>query len=403
LAFGPGGALYAVSQPPETGAGTVVTRWDVATGRRVGRWPGPDPGRYGTETAVSPDGGTLAVGTHRGVVRLYDTRAGDEVVRPPALAAEVIGLSFDAAGAEVRAVGADGSAATYDAATGATRARRGSPVPLPAPGAALPVVASPDGRWVMTYALNPDGPFPPWGADLRDATTGARKYGFGVEGRVTRLAPISGGTLLAGLVEVPGGLDARVWDTATGKAMPWFGLLINRDRGRYTVSPDGSTFLVMDEGEAIGYDPATGRRRFSWKPADHDVLGVPPTPADQPWGKVRAVAVSPDGKTAAVAVGGDVFADAANRTDVIVLVEAQTGRVIRRVRNPETPTTWLVFSPDGRWVAGPRCVWEVSTLREVRRFPAKPELSAAAFSPDGKRVATGHVNGTAVVWPVVAD
>ncbi|MBN9520302.1 hypothetical protein J0H58_17525, partial [bacterium] len=39
LVFGPGGALYAVSLPPE-GTGTVVTRWDVATGRRVGRWAG---------------------------------------------------------------------------------------------------------------------------------------------------------------------------------------------------------------------------------------------------------------------------------------------------------------------------------------------------------------------------
>ncbi|MBN9517061.1 sigma-70 family RNA polymerase sigma factor [bacterium] len=64
LAFGPGD-LYTVEQPIEREAmpATVVTRWEAATGRRVGRWAGPYPSGFGpVVAAVSPDGGTLAVG-----------------------------------------------------------------------------------------------------------------------------------------------------------------------------------------------------------------------------------------------------------------------------------------------------------------------------------------------------
>ncbi len=107
LAFSPGGALYVVSDPSRHSAPvtTVVTRWDAATGRRVGRWAGPHPGRYGSlVAAVSPDGNTLAVGTYWGVVQQYDTRTGAEVARASSPAAEVIGASFGPDGPRVPSV-----------------------------------------------------------------------------------------------------------------------------------------------------------------------------------------------------------------------------------------------------------------------------------------------------------
>ncbi len=217
------------------------------------------------------------------------------------------------------------------------------------------------------------------------------------------MIPIPGGPLVAGLVQLPAGLDARVWDTTTGKVMPWFEAVLDPHRSRHTVTPDGKTFMVVDSGWVTGYDPATGRKRFAWKLADTDVLGRPGPKAEPASAPVWAVAAAPDGKTLAVAVAGPALADAAKRTDSLVLVEAETGKVIRRAATPETVPTRLVFSADGRWVAGPRCVWEVAMLREVRRFPARPEVTALGFSPDGRRVATGHVNGTAVVWPVGAE
>ena len=312
-------------------------------------------------------------------------------------------MSFDPTGGEVRTVGVDGSVATYDAATGAARTRRPPPLPLPPPGGAVPVMASTDGRWVVTYARNPDGPRPWLVVDLRDGATGARKYSWGEDGRVTGLTPVPGGTLLAGRVEIPGGMkDVRVWDTATGKAVPWFETQPPRER-RYAVSHDGKTFLVVAQDRVTGYDPATGRKRFTWTLADLKVPGRQSVP-DFPIGQVWAAGVSPDGKTVAVAVVSGLFFSPGSQSDSsLVLVEAETGKVVRWVRASVPLESPLVFSPDGKWVAGAWSVWEVATLREVRRFPPRPWVSAVGFSPDGKRVATGHTNGTAVVWPVAAD
>ncbi len=403
LAFGPGD-LYTVEQPSEREAmpATVVTRWEAATGRRVGRWAGPHPGGLmSLVAAVGPDGGTLAVGTGSGVVRLYDTRSGAELARPTALTTRVVGVAYGPAG-EVRTVGADGAVFTWDAATGRRLGAREAPGVTAAVGPAKTVVSS-DGRWALTYARKPAGQHPEWAADLRDAMTGETRQSWGLNGPVRVLVPVPGGPLLIGVVEVSGVVGALAWDTTTGRPVPGFGVSLDRARSRYAVSPDGSVFWVVDEERATGYDPATGRERFAWKLADQDVLGRPVPKAGPRPGLVWGVAASPDGKTLAVAVGGEMYTDAAKRTHNLVLVEAPTGKVLRRVPTAERPPTWLAFSPDGSRLAGAPGVWEVATLRQVRRFPAGPEVTGLAFSPDSKQVATGHANGTAVVWPVGAD
>ncbi|HEX4609460.1 MAG TPA: sigma-70 family RNA polymerase sigma factor [Urbifossiella sp.] len=399
LAFGPDGTLYAVSGPFEPGITSVVTRWDAATGRLMARWAGP-VGRVAA-AAVHPGGEILALGTLPGVIQLYGTTTGAEVVRPPALSARVIGIAFDPAGREVRGVGTDGSAAVWDAAAGTQRSRRNPPFTLPPAGKVAPVIPSPDGRWVVTFAPNPAGPPQPrWLATQWDAATGERVLTRGVGGRVKELIPIPSGKLLAGLVETEGGYYALVWDSATGEGPVGAAPFVDQQHGCWAAFADGKTFLTINAEQATVYDLTAGKERFSWSLADHDVLGRRLPGEGRAAAFVRAVAAAPDGKTLAISVGGPAYIDPARRTDNLVLVEAATGKVIRRVPTPETSASWLMFSPDGKRVAGPLCVWDAATLAEVRRFPARPEVTAAGFSPDGRRVATGHANGTALVWPV---
>ena len=61
---------------------------------------------------------------------------------------------------------------------------------------------------------------------------------------------------------------------------------------------------MCGDDSAVGIDLTTGRERFSWKPADHDVLGAPVPNDDRQPGLIRAAAASPDGKTLAISVGG---------------------------------------------------------------------------------------------------
>lgn len=117
-------------------------------------------------------------------------------------------------------------------------------------------------------------------------------------------------------------------------------------------------------------------------------------------GLLQAIAVSPDGKTLAISIEAETSSDEKNRKDNLVLVDIQTGKVIRREPTPESYTDFLVFSPDGRWLVSNRRLWEVATLKEISQFPW---VTAAGFSPDSKRLATGYENGTAQVWPIKGE
>jgi WD40 repeat protein len=63
-----------------------------------------------------------------------------------------------------------------------------------------------------------------------------------------------------------------------------------------------------------------------------------------------------------------------------------------------------VFSPDGRWVAardGDRAiVLDVGTGKQLREFLHGARVNAVAFSADGRRLATGGADRTALVWDV---
>jgi WD40 repeat protein len=62
-------------------------------------------------------------------------------------------------------------------------------------------------------------------------------------------------------------------------------------------------------------------------------------------GKLYSMAISPDGRT--VAVGASSSADGSN----IYLFERESGRLVRRIGGLPSITHYLIYSPDGRWLA----------------------------------------------------
>jgi WD40 repeat protein len=114
---------------------------------------------------------------------------------------------------------------------------------------------------------------------------------------------------------------------------------------------------------------------------------------------LRALAISPDGRTAAIGLD-----------DGIELIDVRTGEVAREARRflPSRPN-WLRFSPDGSLLvstsrAGPVTVWDVDTLTPVETLRGHADsVWQPVFSADGETLYTASHDGSAIAWDLGQD
>jgi WD40 repeat protein len=117
-------------------------------------------------------------------------------------------------------------------------------------------------------------------------------------------------------------------------------------------------------------------------------------------GKVRALAVSPDGKD--LASGG---------TDKdITLWNPETGKKIERsFKGHKGTISGLAFSPDGKYLASASYdntarLWEVKTGKVLQTLDKHDDhVQKVAFSPDGQLLATSSRDTTVRLWKVDFD
>ncbi|MDG6107145.1 PD40 domain-containing protein [Dactylosporangium aurantiacum] len=221
-----------------------------------------------------------------------------------------------------------------------------------------------------------------------------------------RIAPYS--TLTSTVSRSPGGRAVMLYQFGSGELFNLFQpLALGADRDTYRqldaaegrrgirpwlLSPDGTTAVVTASVDAVDaltlVDLRTGRRR-----------SVPlPSPAG-----ALPLAFSPDGRTLAYAAVpmplSDQYADVAGearRTGVLVLTDLDTGR--SSTLSAVTPVFAAAFSPDGQRIAvqtGPqvRIVDRAGTDVRTVELPAEHILTThAGWSPDGRLLAaTGAV------------
>jgi WD40 repeat protein/serine/threonine protein kinase len=200
---------------------------------------------------------------------------------------------------------------------------------------------------------------------LYNQLDGSRSVLRGHEGAVSAVAISPDGKRLAS-----GSADgtARLWDTATGELIA----VLDGHGGvrQVAFSPDGK-WLASGAEDVRLWDAASGAAR-----------GTLDTAKEQ----VAALAWSADGRH--LAAGGP-----AGR---LYVFDAATGRQVAVLRcSPTNPA--LAFRPDGRHVAanvppGDVYVWETETGREVAVLRGRTaEVLSVAYSPDGRRIATGSI------------
>jgi RNA polymerase sigma factor (sigma-70 family) len=319
-----------------SGDDDVLRFWDAATGRPLRRLA-DQPGEIRT-FALSPDGKVLATPDRRGI-SLWD------------------------------------------------RTRMQRLRTLPRKGWTHALLFSPDGKTLASG----DGD-----AHVRLWDVGAGRLLFDLPGHQTPgqarhnvvrgLAFSRDGKLLAscGSGKAPGGGTVKVWETATGRLVA---ALPSGDRELRGVAftPNGKVLL------------SAGDRTLRWWNLDRR-LQVRHAQVMPSLGEIVALALSPDGKTAATGT----------MAKAVHLWDASSGKMVRQLSGFRDPfTAWynLAFSPDGKQLASGGNgravhVWDVKTGDRLPRGLESQdgEIYSLALSRDGRTLASGSNDGTVWLW-----
>jgi WD40 repeat protein/DNA-binding SARP family transcriptional activator len=313
-------------------------------------------------------------------------------------------------GATLAVAGEEGALRLLDLRSGAVRVGSG-----PREEAVERIAFTPDGRTVVT--ANADGAVNVW--DVRRATLVERLAGHSGAVRSLALAR-DGGTLYSASIDG----SVIVWDLAGPRRLgqPFTAGEENYRNPRYALSSDGRLLAVGQGDGAISVvDAETLQRRTSFP------VVRPP--------RVLGMAFVPGGHL--LVVGG--------QQGFLALVDADSGRLLRRLRGHEleiwtpgisadgrlmvtassdqTVRFWSLpdgrplgaplrfqqipydaqLSPDGRMavvVFPPDTIelWDVGTRRLVRRLQPAGDVDSTRFSPDGRLLALTSARGSAQVW-----
>jgi WD40 repeat protein len=203
-----------------------------------------------------------------------------------------------------------------------------------------------------------------------------------------------------GAVLVSSGHDGvRFWDAATARPLRH---LAGSPCGPLALSGDGRLLVVVDGRAVVGIETATGRERFRLKGLD----GLRPEDFF-----LQALAVSPDGRALALTTGEE---DKAVR-----LYELPSGKEVRQWRGHDNPVTCLAFSPDGSMLAvgdqddSPERLeakdvklhtvrlWDVASGKLRRSLPGHDNgVFGVTFSPDGGTLAVRDLFREVRLWDV---
>ncbi len=410
------------------GVGSSARVWDARTGERLAEVPGH--GRTASALAFSPDGGIVASGGENGSVKLFEAEGGRVVQTLQGHRGSVSDISFDADGRLIATAATDETAQVWDVATGRRlRTLRGHRAPVWfvdfEPRGDRVVTAGADGK-LRLWATPVERPsvelrgheevvndlaFSPDGGRVATASEDGTSRIWDVRGRRSPVTVRHDASVPAvafstdGRVLLTAGFGpARLWDAQDGSEVA---VLTKRLGSGGTFTAD-SRHVVVETGAVWDLDGRrAGRLPRLARPPEAAPQGMFATPLDGPAGvfeipsgrrltafrgqaglDARGGAISPDGRTAAIASDDGVW-----------LWNAVTGQRLSRLPGAEAVSE---FSRDGNRLittSGTEVrLWDVARRRPLADLPHPYPVGQPVFSPDGRLVLTPSWDGWARVW-----
>jgi WD40 repeat protein/tRNA A-37 threonylcarbamoyl transferase component Bud32 len=243
--------------------------------------------------------------------------------------------------------------------------------------------------------------------------------------------------------------EVRFWAARTGTELPTLPGQETRGATLLALTPDGRTLVSAGEGGVLWVRDVAGRRRarhFFVNDAASKEWTTWEVGSWSPWGmapsfheSVRALAVSPDGRTlatvsgrgevalwdlpgggkrlslpagqdepAAVAFAPDSRTLAVNHGRDVRLwdLSAEGGpRLLRTLTGHSRPIRCLAFAPKGQLLAGGGedrrvMLWDLEHNRETALISHTDTVQTLAFAPDARTLASGGADGLVKLWHV---
>ena len=322
--------------------------------------------RYIDSLDFSPDGNTLATGSSDHTARLWDTTTGAHKITLAGHTETVTSVAFSPDGKTLATGSWDDTVQLWNTTTGAHKT----------------LLTDQSGEGIHQLVFSPDGEtlailfYNTIGIELWDVNTGERKKRLWTNRNLSCVAFSPDSKRLAG----GGWSELHLWNIDTDERMTLTGHL--KEVVSVTFSPDGRTLASASADELHLWDSATGAQTGT-------ITGHTQY--------IRGFAVSPDSHTIATGNREQIrLWDTVNRVQRRILYEDYWGN------------SSLAFSPDGSILASEIApyirLWDVATGTHITRLKTYRGsgvggsiIRAIAFSPNGCFFANGHI-GNETVW-----
>ena len=367
-----------------------------------------------TSLAFSPDGDTLATASYDGTVRLADVQSGAEIRTLVGHTGWVTSVAFSPDGATLASSGDDATVRLWDASTGEQLRR------LAGHAAAVRSVAfSPDGNWLATGSSDRT-------VRIWDVASGKHRRTFsGHAGAVRTVAFHPAGTIVATASEDS---SVRLWDLATGKEI-WDRRAHPQMVWSLAFSPSGRTLVSGGMGGVMCvWDTKTGTCRQMLR--DHrDIVSslafVPnggslisggydmavkqwiPAPAPLEEIAHRSAGRGLAASFVAFSIDGRRLLALDKQSGTCRTWDSESGRLVREFQPHGGNVPAAALSPDGRLLAAAQLnrsirLWDIETAVMRMELPARFEVRALSFSPDGRQLASAG-GDVARIWDLETE